>query len=139
MAECHTLDVFEWHGWATVLASSGTEDDLAAEEDQRSAGRCVAALIDEAVGVHNETADVRKANGSTHVWLAGSHNHRDDRVVELFEAIAQSAPGSYGVMYVLDDDIGSIGERWVMRRGQIIHEADASLSPHVGVVEDPEP
>jgi hypothetical protein len=131
--------MFEWHGWATVRASAGTKDDQAAEEEQRAAEGRVAALINEVAGADNETVDVRNANGSIHVWLAGSHNHRDDRVVELFRTVAETAPGSYGVMYVLDDDSTSNWQRWVMRRGHITQEADTSLSPHVGLVEDPEP
>jgi hypothetical protein len=39
-------------------------------------------------------------------------------------------------MYVLDDDLSYIWERWVMRRGTVYREVDMSLSPHVGVVED---
>jgi Immunity protein 7 len=129
--------MFEWHGWATVRVSAGIEDDQAAEEEQRAAERRVAALINEATGADNETVDVRDANGSIHVWLAGSHNHRDDGVVDLFRTLAEAAPGSYGVMYVLDDDASSNWQRWVMRH--ITQEADTSLSRHVGLVEDPEP
>jgi|SRR5215475_13069977 len=131
--------MFEWHGWATVRASAGIEDDQAAEEEQRAAERRVAALINEATGADNATVDVRDANGSIHVWLAGSHNHRDVGVVELFRTLAEAAPGSYGVTCVLDDAASSDWQLWVMRRGHITQEADTSLSPHIGLVEDPEP
>jgi hypothetical protein len=40
-------------------------------------------------------------------------------------------------MYVLDDDVNYTWERLVMRRGTVSTEADTSLSPHIGVVEDP--
>jgi hypothetical protein len=129
--------VFEWHGWATIVASPGAGDDAAAEAGQRDAEAQVAQLIAGAAGVANETLDLRSANGSTHLWLAGSHNHRDEAVTGLFRSIAKAAPGSYGVMYVLDDDVSCTWERWVMRRGTVSREADTSLSPHVGVVEDP--
>ena len=119
------------------MASPGPEDDAAAEARQRDAEAQVARLIAAAAGAANETADVRPANGSVHVWLAGSHNHRDGAATGLFRAIARAAPGSYGVMYVLDDDVSSTWERWVMRRGTVSRETDASLSPHIGVVEDP--
>jgi hypothetical protein len=88
-------------------------------------------------GVANETLDLRSANGSVHVWLAGSHNHQDETVTGLFRSIAEAAPGSYGVMYVLDDDVSYTWERVVMRRGAVSREVDTSLSPHIGVVEDP--
>ncbi len=97
--------VFEWHRWATIVASSGAEDDAAAEAHQRDAEAGVARVIAGAAGVANETLDLRSANGSVHVWLAGSHNHRAETVIGLFRSIAEAAPGSYGVMYVLDDDV----------------------------------
>jgi hypothetical protein len=62
-------------------------------------------------------------------------------VIELYREIAAGAPGSYGVMYVLDDElVGNAGnewQRWIMRRGVVTVEADRSLSPHVPTVEDP--
>jgi immunity protein 7 of polymorphic toxin system len=97
--------VFEWHGWATIVASPGTEDSETAEARQRDAEDWVARVIAGAAGVANETLDLRRANGRVHVWLAGSHNHRDETVIDLFRSIAKAAPGSYGVMYVLDDDV----------------------------------
>ena len=129
--------MFEWHGWATIVASPGAEDDAAAEARQRDAEALVAQLIADAAGAANETLDLRPANGSVHLWLAGSHNHRDETVIGLFCSIARAAPGSYGVMYVLDDDAGCTWDRLVMRRGTVSREADTSLSPHIGVAEDP--
>jgi hypothetical protein len=129
--------VLEWHGWATIVASPGAEDDPAAEAHQRDAEARVARVIAGAAGVANETLDLRSANGSVHLWLAGSHNHRDEVVTELFRSIAKAAPGSYGVMYVFDDDVGYAWERLVMRRGTVGREVDTSLSPHIGIVEDP--
>jgi hypothetical protein len=131
--------VFEWHGWATIVASPGVEDDAAAETRQREAEARVAQVVAGAAGVANETADVRPANGRLHVWLAGAHNHRAETVIGLFRSIAEAAPGSYGVMYVLDDDVSCTWERLVMRRGAVSAEVDTSLSPHIGVVEDPSP
>jgi Immunity protein 7 len=129
--------VFEWHGWATVVASPGVEDDAVAEARQREADARVERLVAGAAGVANETRDLRSANGRLHVWLAGAHNHRAETVIGLFRSIAEAAPGSYGVMYVLDDDVSSTWERLVMRRGTVSPEVDTSLSPHMGVVEDP--
>jgi hypothetical protein len=129
--------VFEWHGWATIVASPGAADDAAAEARQRDAEARVARVIAAAAGVANETLDLRPANGSVHVWLAGWHNHRDEAVIGLFRSIAQAAPGSYGVMYVLDDDVSDTWDRLVMRRGTVSREADTSLSPHIPAAEDP--
>ncbi|MFC5266852.1 Imm7 family immunity protein [Kribbella qitaiheensis] len=129
--------MFEWHGWATIVASPEAEDDAEADGRQRGVEARVARAVAGAEGVVNETLDLRHANGSLHLWLAGSHNHRDETVIDLFRSVARIAPGSYGVMYVFDDDVTDTWERWVMRRGSVTSEVDASLSPHVGIVEDP--
>lgn len=127
--------VYEWHGWATLRKTSAVEyfDDIGDED--LSAVRALLADSDSTV---NETADLRGANGDWHVWLAGRHNHRDPDVVELFRSIAAALPGSYGVLYIYDDEASDGWDRWVMRRGGIHCVRDEDLSPHVGVVEDAE-
>jgi hypothetical protein len=57
--------LFEWHGWATIVASPGTEDDESAEARQRAAEDEVTRLA--TTDVPNETVDVRWANGSLHL------------------------------------------------------------------------
>jgi hypothetical protein len=96
----------------------------------------VPARVSASAGVDNETADLRVANGEHHLWLAGCHNHLDPRVVRLYRDIAAAAPGSYGILYTLDDETSGDWERWVMRRGGVHRRADHELSPHVGQVED---
>jgi hypothetical protein len=58
--------VFQWHGWATVVASPGVEYDAAAEAHQLDAEARVARLIAGVAGVANETVDLRSANGNVH-------------------------------------------------------------------------
>ena len=89
--------MFEWHGWATIVASPGAEDDAIVEVHQRDA-KLGSRESSRAAGIANETLDLHPANGSFHIWLARSHNHRDEPVTDLFRSIAKAAPGSYGVM-----------------------------------------
>jgi len=58
---------------------------------------------------------------------AGSHNHGAD-VVDFYERVASAAPGSYGVLYLHDDE-RSVGDRnkwqvYVLRRGEVTEHAD---------------
>ena len=106
--------MFEWHGWATV--------DTSQEQEEQ-----VRRLLAEAGGIANETVDSRWANGMLQVWLAGSHNHRDESVIELFRSIAELAPDSYGVLYALEHGVGTRWDRWVMQRGSVVLEPDTSL------------
>ena len=125
----------EWHGWVTLPKTPAVNyfDDLG--DDELAAVR---ALLLDSDSTANETADLRGANGAWHVWLAGCHNHHDAAIVELFRAIATTLPGSYGVLYTFDDETSAGWDRWVMRRGDVRQVRDEDLSPHVGLVEDPE-
>ena len=124
--------MFEWHGWASIVGNFTVADDEAAEREDRERRSAVEQLLAARVHVANETVDLRLANGACHVWLAGSHNHRSDQPIDLFRAIAAAAPGSYGIMYCFDyNHVDEPWQRWVMRL-----EHDASLSPHIGTVED---
>jgi hypothetical protein len=98
----------------------------------------VRALLAESSASANETADLRLANGLVHVWLARFHNHATTSIIRPYQAIADAAPGSYGVLYTHDDDVSNFWDRWVMRRGEVHKEQDQDLSPHIGLVEDAE-
>ena len=131
--------MFEYHGWATVCAATEVDDGGPADDLSQDMHDAVLA---ELADLRNEleTADLRISNGSAHVWLAGLRNHRQDDVIDAFGRIAELAPGSYGVLYVHDDEAwGEDSNRWVawvMKRRAVTAEADPFLSPHVGVVED---
>lgn len=128
--------VYEWHGWATIsdTASVNYFDD----DPSPAVLASIRALLAGSADIANETADLRIANGQHHVWLAGFHNHLAPHIIELFRGIAAVAPGSYGVLYTHNDNASNAWDRWVMRRGQVHHEHDHSLSPHIGQVEDAE-
>jgi hypothetical protein len=128
--------VIEWHGWATIRPSA-TNEDLSDEVIAATIAE-VRSLVDSASGIHNEVVDLRNANGMWHVWLAGCHNHVAS-VTPLFAAIASAALGSYGLLYVHDDENEQAAEGWevwVMKRGTVVAAADPFLSPFHPAVED---
>ncbi|TDW22204.1 Imm7 family immunity protein [Kribbella kalugense] len=130
--------MFEYHGWATLRDS---QDAFGGKADDLSQA-AYDAVVQEIAGVRNDlqTADLRIANGSAHLWMAGLRNHRQDGVIETFRRIARTAPWSYGMLHVYDDEAQGENKNrwvvWVMKRGSVAPEADPYLSPHVGVVED---
>lgn len=127
--------MFEWHGWATIVGTPSNSDLDGATE--RAIFDAVAALVSTAAGPANETVDLRWANGTLHLWLAGAHNRPTDAAVELYRRVAEIAPGSYGVLHALHHDaIDMTWRRWVMRRGVLLEETEPSLSPHIPIVED---
>jgi hypothetical protein len=140
------LRVFEYHGWATIQDTPGDEG---LDDDPSSATLdAIRAAIVESDLRHRVSLDER--NVSWFLTIHGLNNHRNPRVVELFETIARIAPGSYGILFTQDDEAGlgdhrgpdEIGERdnwWycrVMKRGRVERHTDAWLSPHIPTVED---
>jgi hypothetical protein len=97
-------------------------------------------IADFAVG--SGVADVRWVNGVCMVWFAGCPNHRHDRVLDLFPWLGRLAPGSYGLLYVWDDEAGEAGEAenqfrvWRLARGLVEERADPFLSPCIPTIED---
>jgi hypothetical protein len=132
--------VIQWHGWATILDSPSQEDHWPDAPDA-TLDR-VRRVMDEYDERGNEVVDLRCMNGFWHVWLSGNHNHNHIAadLRNLYASLAEVAPGSYGVLYVFDDEDPEHGNEWivwVMRRGQITSRLDLDLSPHIGGVEDP--
>jgi hypothetical protein len=134
--------VFEFHGWATIRDRASWKNDEEALFTNDPAEQTLSALrklMQEFEGVSNHVTDLRPANGEWHLWIAGFHNHRDPQVTAFYEAVAALAPGSYGLLYVHDDEAD--GERelwipWVMKRGQVSREHDPFLSPRIPTTED---
>ena len=61
-------------------------------------------------------------------------------MVDLFAGVGQDAPGSYGLLYIRDDEDpnGRVNEFQVlvMRRGKVTVHPDAFLSPCIPIIED---
>ncbi|MFJ8775545.1 Imm7 family immunity protein [Streptomyces microflavus] len=85
--------------------------------------------------------DLRWMNGEPFIHLGGFSNHRSSPdVAELFEHVAEVAPGSYGLLHVRDDeDPGHGNEVRVLRlvRGRVTQHTETLLSPCIPTVEDP--
>ncbi len=76
--------------------------------------------------------------------VAGQHNHRSEYIIELFQWVAENAPGSYGILYIRDDedqsrdnDYSNCFRVWRLCRGQLTERDDPFLSPAIPTVEDP--
>jgi len=82
-------------------------------------------------------------NVGHYLHLGGHPNHRGqhgDEVIALFTEIGKLAPGSYGLLYVYDDEDPEHNEGFrVLRlaRGVVTEHADPFLSPVVPTLEDP--
>jgi hypothetical protein len=84
-------------------------------------------------------AELRYMNGTPFVHLGGFNNHRDDAVVELFMRVGTVAPGSFGLLHVLDDeDPEHANDVQVLSlvRGRVTWSTESRLSPCIPTLED---
>lgn len=122
--------MFEYHGWASLRSST-----LDAEPPQLQL-EGVRRRMRELDG--SGEFGLRFINGSLHVWLTGNPNHRHESVAEFFGTLAVDFPGSYGLLYVWDDESDYENAFRVFRlaRGTVEELDDPFLSPCVPTIED---
>jgi hypothetical protein len=127
--------MFEYHGWITLRSTAEAVED---EPPLRLAE--IQQLVNEFAG-HGLT-DLRPINGDLQLHVGGHRNHRgsqDTDVIELFAKVGSIAPGSYGILYVHDDEDPEHDlEFRIFRlvRGIVTDHADHLLSPVIPTVED---
>ncbi|MEV6644345.1 Imm7 family immunity protein [Amycolatopsis sp. NPDC051371] len=127
--------MFEYHGWITLRQTAAVVDD----EPQLRLSE-IQALVDEFAGY--ALADLQPMNGTYYIHLGGNPNRRGQHggaVVELFAEVGRLAPGSYGLLYVHDDEHPEhMVDFRVFRlvRGAVTEHADHLLSPVIPTLED---
>lgn len=144
--------MYSVHGWATIWPSYKNDDtvDNMLDDDQMDALRRKIADHIQELGLNRTEqqmhpfAEIRALNYTTHLWLSGSNNHAvwHETIMDLFTFLATVAPGSYGLLYVENDEDPGHANRfrvWVLARGAFVERGDPFLSPHFPVVEDPAP
>ncbi len=93
--------------------------------------------------MRDDIVQLQRYNGCDSLMIAGQHNHRGDYVIDLFRWMAANAPGSYGLLYIRDDedshrggDFTNVFRVWRLCRGTITEMDDPFLSPAISTVED---
>jgi hypothetical protein len=87
--------------------------------------------------VVNRVFSLQMLNGNCVLSVVGSTNHKTksvDEVINLFFKIAEMAPGTYGLLYLYDDEDkdGKNDEFQVYKvaKGEVTVEKDTLLSPY---------
>jgi len=132
--------MYEYHGWATIRESFLNEDDV--EDNIHEIVSDIGDRI-QALNCGHGLLDLRAVNGEFHLSVSGIPNHKGswgEEIHALFAYIAEVAVGSYGLLYVLDDEDenGEDNEfqAYVMARGKVEKKRDIFLSPFFPTVED---
>ena len=128
--------MFEFHGWASV--NYHTHDTNFGKQDA-----CWDSLVSYVAEMPKDFVHLQRYNGCDSLLIAGQHNHRREYVVDLFRWIADNAVGSYGLLYIRDDEDHERGTDyqncfrvWRLCCGTLTEMDDLFLSPVTPAVED---
>ncbi|MCX5199434.1 immunity 7 family protein [Streptomyces sp. NBC_00249] len=128
--------MFEYHGWITIRESA-TDDD-----DPTRLTEIVESLRHYIDGIASPyLLDLRWMNGEPFIHIGGFSNHRTSpEILDLFSRVGTTAPGSYGLLHLRDDeDPAHENEVRVLRlaRGTVTQHTELLLSPCIPTLEDP--
>ncbi|MFK7692540.1 Imm7 family immunity protein [Paenibacillus sp. HJGM_3] len=130
--------MIEYHGWITIQES-------ASEADAGNLEGAVRAIRDQigALGWNSGLLQLQASNGTYFLNIGGVANRRNQEIEDIHSLlgyIGRIAPGSYGLLYVRDDEhpaeLHNEFRVFVMARGRISEQGDSLLSPCIPVIED---
>ena len=124
--------MIEFNGWAIIRESYREEDDN--DELLNSIVKQIEQKITTELDYGNEIYSLKRLNGTYHLSIMVNHNHRTEHVIDFFKWIAEISKGSYGILYVQDDEDIERGNEslfkvWCMKKGKVSELDDAYLSP----------
>jgi hypothetical protein len=129
--------MFQFHGWAVIESDVYASND---EADQTAAGLIESELTRLGIGYQGGGHVNKGLNGLNSVTVSGMFNHYSASVEEFFRFIGATAVGSYGILFLQNDEDKEYGNEWRvarMVRGRVSLEADPFLSPCIPTIEDP--
>ena len=94
--------MFEFHGWAVLRMTYTSDDDAEEGEIGTVQNRLTQEIAATEVANHFHFHD--GFNGMASLTVFGLRNHRRKEVIDIFDWLAENAPGSYGLLYVRDDE-----------------------------------
>jgi Immunity protein 7 len=133
--------MYEYHGWITLRVTSGEVEDE--EEMLWKINNYAQNLIENFASKHN-VAGLKVMNGEHIAWFAGCSNHRSSEseiLLNIFQHIGNQAPGSYGILYIWDDEapneLSNEFQVWRLAKGKFELLKDRYLSPCIPTIEEP--
>jgi Immunity protein 7 len=132
--------MYETHGWFVLESTPGDTDTPELERLVRATQQKI-----ETISSGNpRLLLLPPVNGSHHLIVSGLTNHREpssEVVFEILRLLVELGKGSYGVLYVRDDEdpegFANGFRVWVLKRGTMSVREDAFLTPCVPGIEDP--
>ena len=128
----------EYNGWIIVRESDKEEG-----EDQKLLYEVVEKINEKIQSIQtiNDRFIMENLNGEFHLAIMASHNHYTPYISDLFKWIASISKGSYGLLYLHDDESLDSSRREgyeVLRMcgGQVDSHEDPFLSPRFPTLEE---
>ncbi len=124
--------MLELHGWLTVYPTYEDEDKHP-EIKEQAVYQNVENLLAQC-GIE-QMKRLKALDGSWYIDVSYFSNRPDsesDKIINTFKKIAEVAPGSYGLIYVLDDEDTENSNNFkvlVIKRGKYSWQKDILLSP----------
>jgi len=128
--------MYEFHGWVNI------REGVCEAGQNKMALDIALQKLNELIGAKTDGwsfVELKHFNGADFLLLHGFRNHSQPWILELFESAGKLAPGSYGALYVNDDeDLQYSNEMQVflMKRGKVARHRDEHFSPCIPTLED---
>lgn len=125
----------EIHGWITIRETYKVIDT-----DETD--KIIKSLVKDLKNIEYLNPEIKWMNGQSYLQLSLYSNHWGedcDEIIKIYKLIADKAEGSYGLLYVYnDEDRINFNEFIVYRlaRGKVEAYKDKYLSPYIPVIED---
>lgn len=127
----------ELHGWLAVRETYGDEDELPQYQLES-----ITRKVKEIVSGNEFGVELQSCNGSLYITTLFCSNHRNaeiDGIISVYKSIAETAAGSYGMIWLWDDEDAvhhNEFQVFVFKRGKCLFRTDTDLSPCIPVIED---
>lgn len=129
--------MIEINGWVSIhITADGEEDSDKLKEVISIINRKI-----QDIAAFNQFFEIKAMNGCYTLYIGLNHNHDNgyyDSIHQLSNDIGKIAPGSYGLIYVRnDEDFSDFNKFKVLRiaKGVVTNEEDNLISPCSPIIE----
>ncbi len=129
--------MIELHGWLTIYETYEDEDTFS-QDTLDGIRRKVEAIVSES----GNDIEINYKNGIPFINTLLCSNHRTkevDDIIEIYKNIAQIATGSYGIIYLRDDEDSKHSNEfqiYLFKHGNFVYRLDNDFSPCIPTIEE---
>ena len=129
--------MIELHGWLSIVETY-EDEDLLSQSELEDISKAVKDIISKSdCGI-----ELQYMNGFPYINTLYCSNHRTkqvDEIIETYKRVSETATGSYGVIYIRDDEdpvLYNAFQVYIFKRGRCISKVDTDFSPCIPTIED---